>query len=163
MHQTRLLQNIIYPLLSPLSIPPPTSFIDELLQLLTSLRLLLPAPNPKSLSSMLGLHSSTADLISTLSALSDSLHMARQTSSTASRRLQAAREMVDELRREAEVREEGVRWVEKGRWDDRLAARDCARVCGEVVGGFEEVCKGWREKLATGGIEGSGGVEVGAG
>lgn len=71
--------------------------------------------------------------------------------------------MVDELRREAEVREQGVRWVEKGRWDDRLASRECARVCGEVVGGFEEVCKGWREKIAGGGIGGNGGLEVGAG
>ena len=63
--------------------------------------------------------------------------------------------MVGEMRREAEAREEGVRWIAKGRWDERLKGRECARLCGEVVGGFEEVCDGWRERLAAG-------VEVGA-
>lgn len=87
----------------------------------------------------------------------------RQTNSLASRRLKAAKELVDELRREADTREEGVRWVEKGRWNDRLAGRECARICGDVVRGFEEVCNGWREILATG-AKGNNmvGAEVGA-
>ena len=54
--------------------------------------------------------------------------------------------------------------MEKGRWDDRLAERDCARVCGEVVGGFEDVCNGWRDRLlAEGGIGGRVEVEICAG
>lgn len=68
-----------------------------------------------------------------------------------------ARELVIEMRREAEAGETGIRWVEQGNWECRLAGRDCARVCGEVVGGFEQVCASWRKRLA-GGI---GGVEVG--
>ena len=62
------------------------------------------------------------------------------------------------MRREAEATENGIHWVEKGNWEGRLAGRECAKVCGEVVGGFEEVCASWRKKLAGGMI----GVEVGA-
>lgn len=90
--------------------------------------------------------------------------MTRQTTSLAARRLRAARDIVADLRRDAAAREECISWVEKGRWDDRLAERDCARVCGEVVGGFEDVCNGWRDRLlAGGGIGGRGEVQVGAG
>lgn len=88
--------------------------------------------------------------------------MARQTTTLASRRLNAARKMVSELKKEAELEEEGIRWLEKEHWGDRLAGRECARVCSEVVGGFEEVCRGWRERLVEDGI-GATGVEVGAG
>ncbi len=59
-----------------------------------------------------------------------------------------------EMRRETEARQTGIHWLEKGNWEGRLAGRECARVCGEVVGGFEEVCASWRKRLA--------GVEVGA-
>ena len=87
--------------------------------------------------------------------------MARQTTSFASRRLRAVRELVDELRREAETREEGMKWVENGQWNDRLAGRECARICRDVVGGFEEVCNGWRETLVAGAMGNNGvGVEV---
>ena len=63
-----------------------------------------------------------------------------------------------EMRREMEGREMGIHWVEKGNWESRLAGRECARVCGEVVGGFEEVCASWRRRLAGGMV----GIEVGA-
>ena len=113
---------------------------------------------------MLHLHSSTTDLLFTLSALCDSIHVTRQTTSLAARRLRAARDIVADLRREAAAREECISWVENGRWDDRLAERDCARVCGEVVGGFEDVCNGWRDRLlAEGGIGGRVEVEICAG
>lgn len=77
--------------------------------------------------------------------------MTRQTTTLAARRLRSSREAVAELKREWEEREEGIRWVESGGWEERLRTRECARVCGEVVGGFEEVCNGWRERLIRGG------------
>lgn len=90
--------------------------------------------------------------------------MTRQTTSLAARRLRTARDIVADLRREAAAREECISWVENGRWDDRLAERDCARVCGEVVGGFEDVCNGWRDRLlAEAGIGGRVEVEICAG
>ena len=76
--------------------------------------------------------------------------MMRQTTALASRRLRAARELVIEMRGETEARETGIHWVEEGNWEGRLAGRECARVCGEVVGGFEEVCASWRKRLAGG-------------
>jgi hypothetical protein len=53
------------------------------------------------------------------------------------------------MRREEEEREEGERWLTKGNWSERLGARECAGVCGDVVGGFEEVCNGWRARLVA--------------
>ena len=86
-------------------------------------------------------------MLSALSYLADSLHEARQAYQGAGRRLRSAREIVEELRREREAAEEGVRWLEKNQWPERLKARECARECKEVVGGFEEVCEGWRERI----------------
>lgn len=157
-HQTRTLLTLTHPLVSPLSAPPDPGFIDDLLPLLTSLVLALPTPTSPTLASLRNLHASTADLTSILTYLSDTLHMMRQTTSLASRRLRAARELVIEMRRETEARETGIHWVEKGNWEARLAGRECARVCGEVVGGFEEVCASWRKRLAGG----MAGVEVAA-
>lgn len=157
-HQTRTLSVLTHGLLSPLSAPPDPDFVDDLLPLLTSLVQSVPTATSRTLSSLHNLHAQTSDLTSVLTYLSDTLHMMRQTTSLASRRLRAARDLVVEMRREAEARDMGMRWVESGNWEGRLARRDCARVCGEVVGGFEEVCASWREKLAGG----MAGVEVGA-
>ena len=155
-HQTRTLSTLTHPLVSPLSALPDLEFIDDLLPLLTSLVRALPTTTSHTLSSLHNLHASTSDLTSVLSYLSDTLHMMRQTTSLASRKLRAARELVVEVQRETEARETGILWVEKGNWEGRLAGRECARVCGEVVGGFEEVCASWRRRLIAG-------VEVGAG
>ena len=136
-NQTRTLQTLCHPFLSPLSAPPDPEFIDDLLPLLASLITELPTPTPKPLSSLHSLHASTNELTSILTYLSDTLHMTRQTTSLAARRLRAAREMVIEMRKEAEARNEGERWVEKGQWEKRLAERDCARICVDLVGGFD--------------------------
>jgi len=153
--QTRMISTLAHPLMSPLSAPPNPEDIEELLTLLERLIHDLPTPTSQPLSSLHSLHASTAELTSILTYLSDTLHMTRQTTSLASRRLRSATEMVIEMRREAEAREEAIRWVEKGNWENRLAGRECARMCGDVVRGFEEVCSSWRARLA-------GGLEVGA-
>jgi hypothetical protein len=89
----------------------------------------------------------TSDLTLTLRTLNDTLHESRQLTSTASRRLRSARELLAELNREDEDREEGHRWIESGQWDRKLREREAGRVCGEVVSGFEAVCGEWRTKL----------------
>lgn len=83
--------------------------------------------------------------------------MSRQTTVTASRKLKSAKELVAEMRRDEELREEGEQWVESGDWQKRLGDRECAGVCRGVVGGFEQVCDDWRRRL----VESAGG-EVGA-
>ncbi|EHK99244.1 hypothetical protein M7I_4930 [Glarea lozoyensis 74030] len=146
-HQTRLLQSLSYPLFSPLVQPPDEDTIDELLPLLTSLNESMPRPTTAAFTSLSQLHGLTADLIQTLNYLSDTLHMSRQTTTTATRRLRSARELVAEMKREEEEREEAELWLQRGNWSERLAARECAGVCREVVGGFEEVCNDWRARL----------------
>ena len=120
---------------------------DDLLPMLSSLADQMPRPSAAAYQSLSALHGLTNDLVSTLNYLSDTLHMARQTTTTATRRLRSAKELVAEMRRDEELREEGERWLARGNWNERLKRRECAHVCGDVVGGFEEVCNGWRARL----------------
>jgi hypothetical protein len=96
---------------------------------------------------MQSLLNQTSDLTLALRSLNDTLHESRQLTSTASRRLRSARELVAEIKREDEDREDGHRWIEKGQWDRKLRDREAGRACGEVVSGFEAVCGEWRRKL----------------
>ncbi|KAM4064787.1 WD domain-containing protein [Hirsutella rhossiliensis] len=146
-HQTRQLHSLTFPLLSPLATPPDAEAIESLLPLLVALSDDMPRPSTSAFNSLTALHSITSELIQTLSYLSDTLHMSRQTTATASRRLKSARELVSEMRREEELREEGEMWLTRGNWGERLQKRECAGVCGDVIGGFEDVCNGWRQRL----------------
>ena len=146
-HQTRQLHNLTFPLFSPLVPPPDEETVDDLIPVLVSLSEQMPRPSPAPHNALASLHTLTNDLVSTLNYLSDTLHMSRQTTITATRRLRSARELVADLRREEDLREEGERWLARGNWGERLARRECANVCGDVVGGFEEVCNGWRARL----------------
>ncbi|EFR02953.1 hypothetical protein MGYG_05953 [Nannizzia gypsea CBS 118893] len=103
------------------------------------------ATNP--LLSLQALLTQTSDLTHTLRTLSDTLHESRQLTSAASRRLKSVRELVSEIRRDEEAREEGTAWIEQGEWDKRLREREAGRVCGDVVSGFEAVCGEWRDRL----------------
>ncbi|KAJ5696943.1 hypothetical protein N7536_007355 [Penicillium majusculum] len=162
-HQTRALQSLVHPLLfSPFPLLSEDA-IDSLMPLIDEgLLPNLPYPFPEHqdsqsttpqsaaqnpLASLQALISQTADITYTLRGLSDTLYESRQLTSTASRRLRSARELVADIRREEESREEGSRWIERGDWDRRLKDREAGKVCGDVVSGFEAVCGEWREKL----------------
>ena len=154
-HQTRTMHSLTFALLSPLAPPPAPELIASLLPLLADATMAMPQPTSAALSSLSQLSSLTAELIQTLDHLADTLHMSRQTTTAATRKLKSARDLVDALRRDADQAEAGVRWIERGDWGARLARRDCGGLCRDVVGGFEEVCQGWRDRLAAG-------AEVGA-
>ncbi|RAL00506.1 uncharacterized protein BO80DRAFT_356912 [Aspergillus ibericus CBS 121593] len=165
-HQTRALQTLTHPLLfSPFPLLS-SDAIDALIPLIDDELLPnLPYPFPEQprhssrpttpsqspslnpLVSLQTLVSQTSDITLSLRGLSDTLYESRQLTSTASRRLRSARELVADLRREEEGREEGTRWIERGDWDRKLRDREAGRVCGDVVSGFEAVCGEWREKL----------------
>ncbi|KAG0153357.1 hypothetical protein PDIDSM_5210 [Penicillium digitatum] len=162
-HQTRALQSLVHPLLfSPFPLLSDDA-IDSLMPLIDEgLLPNLPYPfseqqdsrstTPQSsaqdpLASLQALISQTAEITHTLRGLSDTLYESRQLTSTASRRLRSARELVADIRREEDSREEGSRWIERGGWDRRLKDREAGKVCGDVVSGFEAVCGEWREKL----------------
>ena len=78
------------------------------------------------------------------------MYIGRQTTTQASRRLKSARETVATLQRELLEAEEGLRWLAVNGWEEKLKERQAASVCGEVIGGFEEVCEGWRRRLIEG-------------
>ncbi|KAL4788727.1 hypothetical protein BJX76DRAFT_315517 [Aspergillus varians] len=160
-HQTRTVQNLTHPLLfAPFPLLSEET-IDALIPLIDEgLLPNLPYPFPDQqhpnspqslasnpLTSLQTLISQTSDITLSLRSLSDTLYESRQLTSTASRRLRSARELVADLRREEENREEGTRWIEKGDWDRRLREREAGRECGDVVSGFEAFCGEWREKL----------------
>lgn len=150
-HQTRLIQTLSHHFVSPFSIPPSSEEIDALLPLLVATLELLPPPNNRAVTSLHSLHSSAIELIATLSTLADNLHMLRQTTSLASRKLKAAKDMVDDLKKETEVREEGIRWVERGDWDAKLSKRECGAICGDMVDGFRDVCDTWERTIQENG------------
>jgi hypothetical protein len=132
-----------------MSLSPVEEFIDDLMPLLVTLSESMPRPTTAALISLTQLHSLTADLVQTINYLTDTLHMSRQTTTTATRRLKSTRELVAEMRKEEDAREEGERWLKRGNWSERLGKRECAGLCGDVVGGFEEVCNNWRARLVA--------------
>ena len=64
------------------------------------------------------------------------------------------------MQREADEAEEGRRWLQCGGWEEKLTMREAARVCGEVVEGFEEGCKDWRARIIEQNLTGA---KIGAG
>ena len=152
--QSRILSSLTSTLLSPLSSPPPPDMVAELLPVINATIASLPglslgdghSVNPP-LYALNALSNTTLDLIHLLSALSDTLQISRQTSTLASRRLRTCQDAMLMWKKEERLKEEGIAWVESGGWDERLRTRDAAMVCNEVVGGFEEVCEGWRKRL----------------
>ena len=121
-----------------------------------------PAVALDPLASLQSLVAQTTDLGYSLRGLSDTLHEARHLTSTASRRLRSTLELVAELHREDEDRDEGVHWIEAGNWNRRLKEREAGRVCGDIVNGFETICTEWKEKLFGNTASGTGAEAVAA-
>lgn len=139
--------------------------LDDLLKNVEELMDCIPvavAGGPNPLLSLQILVPNTAELVYALRSLADVLQESKVAATTAGRRLKSVKELVAEIRMEEELREEGLRWIEKGDWDRRLQQRECGRVCSDVVRGFERVCDDWRERLlASCDTTGGGlGVEV---
>ncbi|KAI5793131.1 hypothetical protein EDC01DRAFT_594013, partial [Geopyxis carbonaria] len=142
LHQTRTLRDLAYQINA--SAAPPA---DETAELLLGLIELIPRPAEQLLTELSTIHALTLSLVSQLSFLSDSLHMARQSSMAASRKLRVAKEACADWKHELETVEKARRWIEDGDWDARCRRREAAVVCKEVTGGFEDVCRGFEEKL----------------
>ena len=141
--------------------------LDDLLKNVEELIDCIPvvvAGGPNPLPSLQILVSNTAELVYALRSLADVLQESKVAAAAAGRRLKSVKELVAEIRMEEELREGGLRFIEKGDWDRRLQRRECGRVCGDVVRGFERVCDDWRERLLASCDTGGGGlgVEVGA-
>jgi hypothetical protein len=147
-HKTRetssLAQSLLldrYPYLSEDEIEKVVSELDKLI------RCLQPTAGTSPLQAIQMLVANTTDLAHSLRSLSDILQESRQAASAASRRLKNARDFVAELQEEEEAREEAIRYLEKGDWDQRIRSREAQRICGDVVTGFETTCDAWRYRL----------------
>jgi len=128
--------------------------LDDLLNNVEELMDSIPvsaAGGPNPLLSLQILVSNTAELVYSLRSLTDVLQESKLAASAAGRKLKSVRDLVAEIRVEEELREEGMRWIEKGNWERRLQGREGASVCRDVVSGFESVCESWRERLLASG------------
>jgi len=139
--QTRTLRELGFSI-NAVSLPPP-----ETTEIMLGLPELIPLPNVEPLAELSMLHHLTLSLATQLSTISDTLHMARQSSTVARRKLQAAKEACADWRNELEMVETARRWIEDGDWDAKCKRRDAAVVCRDVTSGFEDVCRGFEEKL----------------
>jgi hypothetical protein len=122
--------------------------IDEMIPDMDLLIQYLQLPAGSSLlQSLQILIANTTDLAHSLRSLSDILQESRQATSAASRRLKSVRDFVLDLRQEEAAREEGIRYLDLGDWDNRIRNREASRMCGDVVNGFETTCNLWRNRL----------------
>lgn len=147
LYQTRSLQTLTYPLIGPFAVQPSEEIIDEIIPLLVDLSKSMPRPDRPALVALAALNSTTRDLASSLGGLADTLHMSRQTTTLAARRLKVAKELVEDLRKEEEMKEEGHRHLLKGGWDEKLSNREANKECKDVLEGFERFCEEYRSKL----------------
>lgn len=149
-HQSRVLTSLTASFTGPRAIIPSSDAIEELLPLVEQTLQSLPHSSTDPIVSLSHLTLSTRELLQHLSNVSDTLHMSRQTTTNAARRLRTSKEQVIDWKREQERTAEGREFIERGDWDRRLREREAKRACGEVMEGFEEACGLWRKRLCEG-------------
>ncbi|KAF3045553.1 hypothetical protein E8E12_009755 [Didymella heteroderae] len=149
-HQSRVLTSLTASFTGPRAIIPSPDAIEELLPLVEQTLQSLPHSSTDPIVSLSHLTLSTRELLQHLSNVSDTLHMSRQTTTNAARRLRTSKEQVLDWKRETERTAEGREFIERGDWDRRLREREAKRACGEVMEGFEEACGLWRKRLCEG-------------
>jgi len=145
-------------------LPPPHLLgAEDTDALLENLSTLTPPPSQNDVSAAISRTTrSTNSLLDVLSSLSDTLHMSRETAVTASRRLQTTRELTTQARKELDQAETAQRWLEDNEQGQRIAGRESAKTCRELLAGFEAVCGGYRAQLVAG-VAGNVSDAVGAG
>lgn len=149
-HQSRVLTSLTASFTGPRAIIPSPEAIEELLPLIEQTVQSLPHSSTEPVVALSHLTLSTRELLQHLSNVSDTLHMSRQTTTNAARRLRTSKEQLHEWKRETERTAEGREFIEQGDWDRRLREREAKRACGEVMEGFEEACGLWRKRLCEG-------------
>ncbi|KAI8937698.1 hypothetical protein NX059_005399 [Plenodomus lindquistii] len=149
-HQSRTLTSLAASFSGPRPIIPDLDTIEDLLPLIDSTLELLPHSSADPLIQIANLTNSTRELLQHLSNVSDTLHMSRQITSNATRRLKVSKEQLQDWKRENAKTQEGQDYIEHGDWDRRLREREAKRACDEVLDGFEDVCGQWRKRLCEG-------------
>jgi hypothetical protein len=156
--QTKALQVLTQTLFSPLFISHNAfaldpELIDETIPLIDTLLSEIPggtstttaaAPSDQSLvtTSLTRLSRDTADVLSALSTLTDTLQMGKQITTTAARHLRTTQTMVAELLRERERADVARTELVQGGWEEKIGQRWCGKECRGIVEGFRGVCEG---------------------
>lgn len=148
-HAVRTIQSLAYHVVSPMSSAYSLEVeeIDATLAILDAAVQALPRPTLDARSGLERLSSTTDDLMASLSDLSDSIHMSRHLTETATRRLKGTRDMVSTIRKELQQADDGRLWIESGDWDQKLADREAATACRDILSGFDKTCDDWRKRL----------------
>lgn len=149
-HQSRTLTSLAASFSGPRAIIPDMDTIENLLPLIESTLELLPHSSTDPLMAISQLTRSTSELLQHLSNVSDTLHMSRQTTTNATRKLKVSKEQLQDWKRENEKTQEGEEYIEQGNWNQRLQDREAKRVCDDVLDGFEDACVTWRKRLCEG-------------
>lgn len=149
-HQSRTLTSVSASFSGPRAIIPDLDSIDTLLPLITSTLELLPHSSNQPLIALSQLTSSNHDLLQHLSNVADSLHMSRQAQTNAARRLKTAKDQLADWKKESDLRDQGIQFIESGDWDRRLKEREAKAACGNVIQGFEEAFGLYRQRLCEG-------------
>lgn len=148
--ETRALQTLSASLYSPFMITGlDAEALDQAVPMIESLLQDLPLPQPDedTLKGLQKLGYETERTIGTLSQLTDTLQMGKQTTNTAARHLRTTQTMVEELRRERERAESAREDLAKSGFEGRIRERWCKSECEDVVSGFESLCRDLRKSL----------------
>jgi hypothetical protein len=149
--QAKVLQTLaqsMYPMFAGFAAAPwDPALIDETLPLLDLLKDDIPHADLLPVQKLQKLDRETADVISTLSQLTDTLQMGKQTTNSAARHLRTTQTMVVELRQERERAELARHELERTNWDERLQSRWCGGECRDIISGFEDRCNSLRGSL----------------
>lgn len=149
-HQSRTLTSLSASFSGPRAIIPDLDTIEDLMPLIESTLELLPHSSTDPLMAISHLTRSTSELLQHLGNVSDTLHMSRQTTTNATRKLKVSKEQLQDWKRENEKTKEGQEYIEQGNWNQRLEEREAKRVCDDVLDGFEDACVTWRKRLCEG-------------
>jgi len=149
-HQSRTLTSLAASFSGPRPIIPDLESIEDLLPLIDSTLELLPHASTDPLVALSHLTNSTRELLQHLANVSDTLHMSRQITTNAARRLKVSKEQLQDWKRDNEKTQVGQDYINNGDWDRRLREREAKRACANVLDGFEDVCGQWRKRLCEG-------------
>lgn len=149
-HQSRTLTSVSASFSGPRAIIPDPDSIDTLLPLIQATLESLPRSSNQSLVAFTQVSATNHDLIQHLSNIADLLHMGRQVQTNAARRLKTAKDHLAEWRKESDLRDQGVQFIENGDWDRKLREREAKAACGLVIQGFEEAFGVCRQRLCEG-------------
>ena len=148
--QSRTLTSLAASFSGPRPIIPDLESIEDLLPLIDSTLELLPHASTDPLVALSHLTNSTRELLQHLANVSDTLHMSRQITTNAARRLKVSKEQLQDWKRDNEKTQVGQDYINNGDWDRRLREREAKRACANVLDGFEDVCGQWRKRLCEG-------------